>query len=318
MSKLIRALTTLIAGCLWCQVSHAENYGEKLEFASEWRGKQETVFGYLSLPQGADKPVPAMVLVHGSGGIGAREARYVAEFNKLGIATFTLDSFAPRGVSSTVEDQSRVSGANMVSDAFGALKLLSDNPKIDKTRIGVLGASKGGTVALETAMQQAARVRKLPEDLKFAAHIPMYPGCNTQHRVPTTTGAPVLVLLGERDNYTGGPNCPQYAEAIKKTGAKIEIIVYPNAEHLFDGKDGQQHVEVRNAQNFSKCLAYIEEDGKIVYAKTGEVLDTPKKFFEVQVKDCMTKGASVATDAAAKKKSLEDIQAFLKDSLLSR
>ena len=153
--------------------------GEKIDFASEFRGKPEMVFGYLSLPPNADRPVPAMILIHGSGGIGDRELRYTAEYNKMGIAVFAVDSFAPRGVASTAEDQSRVTSSQMVSDAFGALKLLRANPHIDGERIGVQGGSKGGTVSIDTSLKQYARTRKLPDDLRFAVHVPLYPSCTT-------------------------------------------------------------------------------------------------------------------------------------------
>lgn len=75
-----------------------------------------------------------------------------------------------------------------------------------------------------------------------------------QYRAPTTTGAPILVLVGGRDDYTGGPNCPQYVEAIKSAGGKAELIAYPSGKHAFDGKDNQGNVDIKHAQNFSRCL----------------------------------------------------------------
>lgn len=303
--------------CAWLGIGWARaDYGEKIEFTSEWNGKKEAVYGYLSLPANVGKPVSAMVLVHGSGGLGVREARYVTEYNRMGIATFAVDSFTPRGVTSTVVDQSRVSTTQMVSDAYGALKLLSEHPRIDKHRIGVQGGSKGGQVALDAAMEFSARLRGIPADLKFAAHIPLYPGCTAQYRQPKTRGAPILMLLGGRDDYVGSAPCLDYAAAIKKAGASIDVIVYPNAEHGFDGRDGEGHYWIANAQNFSKCVVYIETDGKMTYAKTGETLETPAKAMNVLLKDCVTRGASVGTDPAAKSKSLDDMRAFFKRTLL--
>ena len=310
----IRALALIV--CVLAAAGAHAFPGEKIEFASELRGKQETVFGYLSLPQNAQGPVPAMVLVHGSAGLGERELRYVAEYNKLGIAVFALDSFAPRGVGSSFEDQSRVSTSQMVSDAFGALKLLRADPRIDANRIGIQGGSKGGTVAMDTSLKQVAHARRLPEDLRFAAHVALYPGCVLQYRTPAPTGAPLLVLLGARDDFVGTESCLAYAGAMKKNGAAVKVIVYPNAEHDFDAKDGQQHYWLRTAQNFSKCRAYIEDDGRVVYPKTGELIDSPRRYYEIMSKDCMTLGASVATDPAAKAQSLEDIRAFLAQTLL--
>lgn len=309
----------LIACVFACGAAFAQGFpGEKIEFTSEGRGRQETVFGYLSLPPNGDRPVPAMVLVHGSGGIGEIQLRYTAEFIRMGIAVFSVDSFAPRGVASTVDDQLRVTGVQMVSDAFGALKLLRANPRIDGNRIGVQGGSKGGTVALETAIKQVARAHGVPAEVRFAAHIPIYPACVTQYRTPITTDAPILVLVGSSDDYVGVESCRDYAEAMKKQQADIRFVVYPNAEHGFDGRDGQNHYWIGNAQNYSKCRVYIEDDGKAVYSKTGEVLDSPRKAFDVMSKDCITRGASIATNAVAKARSLEEIREFLGKTLLKQ
>jgi len=196
------------------------------------------------------------------------------------------------------------------------LKLLRANPRIDGDRIGVQGLSKGGTVALDTAIKQVARARGLPADVRFAVHIPLYPACVTQYRTPMTTSAPILVLVGERDDYVGVENCRYYAEVMRKQGADIRFIVYPNAEHAFDGRDGLSHYWLGNAQNYAKCRAYIEDDGKVVYSKTGEILDSPRKFFDVMSKDCITRGASIGTNPVAKARALEDIRDFLAKTLL--
>jgi hypothetical protein len=60
-------------------------YGEKVTFASIEPGdKSSPVWGYMSVPENAATPAATMVLVHGSGGLNGREARYVEEYNKLG------------------------------------------------------------------------------------------------------------------------------------------------------------------------------------------------------------------------------------------
>jgi len=60
------------------------------------------------------------------------------------------------------------------------------------------------------------------------------------------------------------------------------------------------------------------DDGKAVYSKTGEVLDSPRKAFDVMSKDCITRGASIATNAVAKARSLEEIREFLGKTLLKQ
>ena len=56
------------------------------------------VVGTLSLPPGTAR-VPAMVVVHGSGGVSAgREHAWARRLNDMGVAAFVTDSFRPRGV----------------------------------------------------------------------------------------------------------------------------------------------------------------------------------------------------------------------------
>ncbi|HSV23633.1 MAG TPA: hypothetical protein VLJ17_11460, partial [Xanthobacteraceae bacterium] len=68
------------------------------------------VSGDLYMPVKADGPVPALVLKHGSGGlqgpIGTNIRNWAATFTGWGIAAFVVDSFGPRGITSTGADQS--------------------------------------------------------------------------------------------------------------------------------------------------------------------------------------------------------------------
>src|SRR2546425_5874193 len=50
-------------------------------------GKPATIAGELRIPRVSADRLPAVVLVHGSGGIGANYDRWSAELNGLGIAT---------------------------------------------------------------------------------------------------------------------------------------------------------------------------------------------------------------------------------------
>ena len=63
-----------------------------------------TAQGQLVLPANAaaDAKLPAVVLVHGSGGIYPEQITYWAKlFNEQGIAAMVIDVFGPRGVKST-------------------------------------------------------------------------------------------------------------------------------------------------------------------------------------------------------------------------
>jgi hypothetical protein len=97
------------------------------------------VFGDLKIPKGIKDKVPAIVFEHGSGGWTQTHKRWLKLFNKMGIATFRINSFSPRKATSTVGKQHIVPSSSMIADSYNALKLLSTHPKI-KWRFKVCSA----------------------------------------------------------------------------------------------------------------------------------------------------------------------------------
>jgi len=69
-------------------------------------GRDDIIAGELRLPGLPASPLPAVVLLHGSGGINPGVERWSQELNSMGVATFILDSFTGRGIRDTVADQS--------------------------------------------------------------------------------------------------------------------------------------------------------------------------------------------------------------------
>ena len=100
---------------------------------------EQAVWGDLSLPKSADDKVPAIVLMHGSGGVERSMAQWVDAFNEIGVATFVVNVFEPRGVKRTAENQSLVPFSADLMDALRALELLASHPRIDPARIGIMG-----------------------------------------------------------------------------------------------------------------------------------------------------------------------------------
>ena len=64
-------------------------------------GQRVTIAGQLRFPQGATGRLPAVILLHGSGGIGAREEFWSKYLSELGMASFLVDSFTGRGITQT-------------------------------------------------------------------------------------------------------------------------------------------------------------------------------------------------------------------------
>jgi len=121
-------------------------------------GKATIVAGELRLPRAESERLPAVLLLHGSGGVDSRETSWANHLNKLRIATFTLDSFTGRGITRTGENQALLARLAMVVDAYRALELLAKHPRIDPTRIAIMGFSRGAQATLYASLKRFRRM----------------------------------------------------------------------------------------------------------------------------------------------------------------
>ncbi len=293
---------------------------EILEITSQSRNGPVTVKAELFLPEGVAGRMPAMVIHHGSGGVtNTREYAYAREFTKMGVASIIPDSFTPRGVKATVEDQAAVSTNDMLADAFGALKLAAAHPRLDPARIGITGFSKGGSVAMRSGLEVMAN-RHVKDGPRFALHVPFYASCDAIYHNMRTTGAPMLVLIGGADTYVGPERCVHAVERMRAAnqqtgGSAVDMIVYPNAQHGWDGTG--KAWSYPNGENFSKCV-YVEQpdrswveqtSGLTTMGRDGRTIpDAARQALAA----CKTFGVSGGPDAEVKEKSLEALKGAMK------
>ncbi|HEX4994939.1 MAG TPA: dienelactone hydrolase family protein, partial [Methylomirabilota bacterium] len=84
----------------------------------------------------------------------------------------------------------------------------------------------------------------------FAAGVGVYPG-GCFSLVKEQVVRPLLVLIGEADDWTPAAKCREMVEAMRGRGADATIVVYPGAYHYFDVEG--QRLEV---------LAQVENDNR--------------------------------------------------------
>ena len=116
-----------------------------------------TVDGKLFLPASAGSTkLPLIMIVPGSLGVSPANVAHAETLTRAGFASFVLDSFAARGVTSTVANQTQFSFAASAYDVLAAWKVLSALPGIDASRIGAQGHSRGGSAVLTAATRRFA------------------------------------------------------------------------------------------------------------------------------------------------------------------
>jgi dienelactone hydrolase len=306
------------AGAQEAVTSLADGRAGKIHFASQTpagyfalarreSNPKVVVFGTLRLPPPSAGRVPAMVIAHGSAGVDQRESWWAETLTKLGMATFVVDSFNPRGVRQTSTDQSQLSTAANVADALAALRLLSTHPRIDPQRVGVIGFSKGGQVALYSALEPFRRA-VIDDDARFAAHVALYPYCSDWYIAARVTGAPMLLLLGGRDDYTPAEACRGYAEWFKSAGADAAVMVYPNAYHDFDDTSRPRFDRTLVTGKYCDGLVDLDQFTAKIRSTGQDVTESAGRYF----RECLTRGATVGGDAEARRRAPEDVAAFLR------
>ncbi|MFP3891723.1 MAG: dienelactone hydrolase family protein [Ralstonia sp.] len=134
-------------------------------------GKPVTVAGELRLPRGGTDRLPLVILLHGSGGVLGYVMDWEQDFLSMGVATFVIDSFSSRGIVNTNSDQSQLGRLAQTEDAYRALGILSKHPRIDPTKVMLMGFSRGGQNALYASMKRFQRMHA-PPGVQFAAYTP--------------------------------------------------------------------------------------------------------------------------------------------------
>ncbi len=270
----------------------------------------QRVWGELSLPKtAAGDKLPAVVLMHGSGGVEASMSQWVDALNDIGVASFVVHVFEPRGVKRTAENQTLVPYSADLMDAFQALMLLASHPRIDASRIGIMGFSRGGSVAFQTALEPLCRA-VVKSDLGFALHIPVYAGCNQVYWSPQLRKAALLNLVGAEDDYATARPCEQLAERYAEAGMPVRSIRYAGANHSWDAM--YQPFLLEGATSAAPCgvLRWDIETWTITAERTGATVDPARlgEFFG----SCVTRGVHVGRNESAFRQSRADVKAFVR------
>jgi len=287
-----------------------------------------TGFGTLILPKGADRarPVPAVVLVHGSGGISpGREMRVGQTLADAGIAAFVIDYYAPRGITKQTHYMAKVLAVtefDAVSDAYAALELLSTHPAIDALRIGIMGFSYGG-MAVRIAMDERVREAFTPEHPGFAAFVDTYGPCFQDWGTTRVNGAPLLTLRGSEDHSNDLEACAAREAELRALGVEVDARIYEGAGHAWENSTPRRLFE--DSPYVAGCTIRYDEKGHSWIGEIpivdGDPADTRAERVVMRLAsggpmaDCVGSGYVIGRDDETRKKATQAFLEFLTRTL---
>ncbi|MGH6609218.1 MAG: dienelactone hydrolase family protein [Burkholderiaceae bacterium] len=206
---------------------------------------------------------PAIIALHGCSGlygrggrIGKRYSRYAAHWNASGWHVIAPDSFGSRGsgaICTLTAAQRTIKVADRRGDVLRTAQWLAARTDVDAERIAIVGWSNGGSTALESldlrwqvgpcalpakidSGSLAARCARSPT-VAPAAIVAYYPSCAVwRRRSILESTPPLLMLLGEADDWTPAAPCKELAERMQRQQpGSVEMQSYEGAHHGFDG-----------------------------------------------------------------------------------
>lgn len=268
--------------------------------------------GRLYLPPGphAAHSVPAVVLVHGSGGVlPTRELTYGPQLARMGVAALVVDTFGARRDRGTdyLERIINITETMILADAYSALRFLAQRPEIDARHIVLTGFSYGAMATMYALYAQIAD-KLAPPGLRFAGHVAFYGPCVARAENSRTTGAPLVMLYGDKDELISPQRCAELAADLRAGGSRVDAIVYPGAVHQWDGNFGARPI----GKNLSGCSFTVERDGTVRDRNTG--LAMTGSLSRETILGLCTLGASpypIARDDATRARSNIDWGRFL-------
>jgi dienelactone hydrolase len=202
---------------------------------------------------------PTIVAMHSCGGLYSiirtgngnnvltpRTVAMARELRKAGYNVLLPDSLTPRGKSSICTEslqQRNVSTAERARDVQASLRWLSTQDDVDPDRIVLLGWAHGGAAVMKALTLPPERGA-----LRAKAAVAFYPNCGqfTTSHVAYKPNAPLLILMGQEDDWAPPSACTELSE--KSAPGNVKLNIYPDSYHEFDapGMPMQVRLDVPN------------------------------------------------------------------------
>jgi dienelactone hydrolase len=229
-----------------------------------YRQGDTPLVGYLAWDDAAHGKRPGVLIVHewwGMNDHARAQARRVAEAGYVG---FALDMYGEGKVTTHPKDamafaqQASKEPAVMKARFDAARAVLAAQPQVDATRISAFGYCFGGGVALNMA--------RAGEDLAAVVtfHGALKPW--TPAPAPGSIKPAILIQAGGSDPMVPASAVQAVEKELKDAGARVNVIVYPEAKHAFTnpdagkaGMDGLAYDAKADRESWAAAVAFLKQ-----------------------------------------------------------
>ncbi len=194
-----------------------------LEIVSVKTPSGRTVSGVVAVP--ATVPAPAVLLIHGSGGLNDTVKGFTDHFARDGFFALALDLFDGRTATDNAAREVLVNEADSnPAKAAETIAAWIEWLKADRRtngKVGVVGYSFGASWALEASINTPVEATVV------------YVGLS--HRGPKHLArlkGPVMLHLAERDNDVSKFTVKRFENRMSEAGKSVEVYWYPG-DHYF-------------------------------------------------------------------------------------
>ncbi|MGD8321626.1 MAG: dienelactone hydrolase family protein [Gemmatimonadota bacterium] len=211
-----------------------------------------TMRAYMATPDGADGPLPGVLVIHENRGLNPYIEDVVRRFAAADFVALGPDILTPLGGYPGNDDegremQRRLDRDAMMEDWLAGFRFLRDH-KACTGRVGAVGFCYGGGVVNQLA-------ERLPD---LAAGSPFYGAAPPLDQVENIQAPLLLHFAGLDDRVNAG--WPPYEEALKAHGKRYTAYVYEGVNHGFHNDTTPRYDEEAATLAQERTMAFFNEE----------------------------------------------------------
>lgn len=198
---------------------------------ANYKSGDETVSGYLALPQGGGKHA-AIIAIHEFWGLNDWVKEQAQKYASEGYVALAVDLY--RGQVATTPDDAHILMRGLpddrgMRDLEAAFAYLASRPDVEASKIGAIGWCMGGSWSIKLAEDQP----------RLAAFVVNYGALPTDPAIIAKIRAPMMGNFGAEDKGITPESVRAFEAAMKTAGKSTDIKIYDGAGHAFQNPNNK-------------------------------------------------------------------------------